>query len=159
MVRREKDFVTVQRVAGLDVGFEQDGKITRAAVVVLSFPDLILVERALVRQPTRFPYVPGLLSFREAPALLEALSQLSQAPDLLLCDGQGLAHPRRCGLACHLGLLTGIPCYRGGEITFVWAACPPGGTDAATGSLCWMGMMLSELCCVRARGSNRCMYQ
>ncbi len=104
-----KDFGAVNRVAGLDVGFEQGGKVTRAAVVVLSYPDLILVERVLVRQPTRFPYVPGLLSFREAPAILEALSQLSQSPDLLLCDGQGRAHPRRCGLACHLGLLSGIP--------------------------------------------------
>lgn len=108
-VIRNRDFDTVHRVAGVDVGFEREGKITRAAVVVLSFPQLALLEAVLVRQPTRFPYVPGLLSFREAPAILEALTQLSQPPDLLLCDGQGLAHPRRCGLACHLGLLSGLP--------------------------------------------------
>lgn len=96
-------------VAGVDVGFEDQGRTTRAAVVVLRFPELVPVEQALARRPTCFPYVPGLLSFREIPAILEALHQLNQSPDLLLCDGQGLAHPRRFGLACHLGLLTDTP--------------------------------------------------
>lgn len=99
----------IHSVAGVDVGFEQNGRITRAAVVVLDFPELLPREQQLVRQPTRFPYVPGLLSFRELPAVLAALERLEQAPDLLLCDGQGLAHPRRFGLACHLGLLTSLP--------------------------------------------------
>jgi deoxyribonuclease V len=99
----------VRRVAGIDVGFEQDGAISRAAVAVLDFPELRLVESAVARLPTSFPYVPGLLSFRETPAVLEALGRLSERPDLLLCDGQGYAHPRRFGLACHLGVLTGLP--------------------------------------------------
>jgi len=99
----------VQIVAGVDVGFEQDGAITRAAVAALDFPGLQVQETAIVRQPTRFPYIPGLLSFREVPAILEALSRLSAQPDLLLCDGQGLAHPRRLGIACHLGLLCDLP--------------------------------------------------
>ena len=99
----------VARVAGVDVGFEQGGRVTRAAVAVLSFPELDLREQLLVRRPTRFPYVPGLLSFREVPAILAALEALERTPDLLLCDGQGLAHPRRFGLACHLGVLTGLP--------------------------------------------------
>jgi deoxyribonuclease V len=99
----------IGRVAGVDVGFEEDGAVTRAAVAVLDFPSLQLVESALARVPTAFPYVPGLLSFREAPAVLEALSRLAVQPDLLLCDGQGYAHPRRFGLACHLGVLTGLP--------------------------------------------------
>ncbi|MDJ0805196.1 MAG: deoxyribonuclease V [Gammaproteobacteria bacterium] len=96
-------------VAGVDVGFEAQGRITRAAVAVLSFPDLIPVEQAIARQPTRFPYVPGLLSFREIPAVLAAMQKLHRKPDMLLCDGQGRAHPRRFGLACHLGLLTDTP--------------------------------------------------
>jgi deoxyribonuclease V len=96
-------------VAGVDVGFEDQGSITRAAVAVLRFPELSLVDQAVARQPTRFPYVPGLLSFREIPAILEALGRIHQVPDMLLCDGQGLAHPRRFGLACHLGLLTDLP--------------------------------------------------
>lgn len=99
----------VQRVAGVDVGFEDNGATTRAAVVVLAYPGLTVLESTLARQPTRFPYVPGLLSFREIPAVLAALEQLRVLPDLLLCDGQGIAHPRRLGIAAHLGLLTDIP--------------------------------------------------
>ena len=99
----------VKTVAGVDVGFERAGAVTRAAAVVLDFPGLEPREQAVARQPTRFPYVPGFLSFREAPAVLAALEQLRQVPDLLLCDGQGIAHPRRFGIACHLGVLTDIP--------------------------------------------------
>lgn len=99
----------VSCVAGVDVGFEQDNSITRAAVALLSFPELELIEYAIARRPTSFPYVPGLLSFREIPAVLEALAQLSGRPDLLLCDGQGIAHLRRFGIAAHLGVLCDVP--------------------------------------------------
>jgi deoxyribonuclease V len=99
----------INYVTGVDVGFEDAGKITRAAVAVLSFPDLTLFESAICRTPTRFPYVPGLLSFREAPAIIEALEQLTRLPQLIICDGQGIAHPRRLGIASHIGLITGIP--------------------------------------------------
>ena len=99
----------VRRVAGVDVGFETDGTVTRAAVAVLGYPDLDLLETAIARRPTEFPYVPGLLSFRELPAVLDALAGLRALPDLLLCDGQGIAHPRRLGIASHLGLLVDIP--------------------------------------------------
>ena len=102
-------FGELRRVAGVDVGFEAGGTITRAAVVVLQLPGLDPVENAVARQPTRFPYVPGLLSFREIPAVIEALSHLSALPDMLLCDGQGYAHPRRFGFACHLGLWMDLP--------------------------------------------------
>lgn len=103
------DLPTIHTVAGIDCGFENDGTITRAAVAVLSFPELQVVAQAIARRPTTFPYIPGFLSFREAPAVLDALTQLPTPPDLLLCDGQGLAHPRRFGLACHVGVLAGIP--------------------------------------------------
>ncbi len=102
-------FGRINTVAGVDVGFEKNGTVTRAAVAVLDFPGLQPREQAIAREPTRFPYVPGYLSFREAPAVLAALKKLHTKPDLLLCDGQGLAHPRRFGIACHLGLLTDIP--------------------------------------------------
>ena len=99
----------VRTVAGADVGFERHGGIARAAVAVLSFPQLELVDYAVARRPARFPYVPGLLSFREMPALLAALDRLRVKPDLMLCDGHGLAHPRRFGIACHLGVTCGVP--------------------------------------------------
>jgi deoxyribonuclease V len=99
----------VTRVAGTDVAFEDSGRTTRGAVVVLSYPDLTPIEHAIARCPTRFPYVPGLLSFREIPVLLGAMAELKMRPDLVLCDGQGIAHPRRFGLACHLGVLTDLP--------------------------------------------------
>jgi len=99
----------VGTVAGVDVGFDKANGLTRAAVVVLDFPTLELREQAVVKVPTRFPYVPGLLSFREAPAILAALAEIERLPDVLLCDGQGLAHPRRFGIACHLGVLTDLP--------------------------------------------------
>jgi len=108
-VVREDRLGPVRHVAGVDVGFEEGGAITRAAVAVLDFPSLDMVDRAIFRAPTRFPYVPGLLSFREVPAVIGALEKLTVIPDLLLCDGQGIAHPRRFGIASHLGLLCGIP--------------------------------------------------
>ena len=99
----------VTRVAGVDVGFDTRAGLTRAAVAVLSFPGLEPLEETVVTTPTRFPYVPGLLSFREAPAILAALDELAEPPHLLLCDGQGIAHPRRFGIASHLGVLTDLP--------------------------------------------------
>lgn len=99
----------VQQVSGVDVGFETGGSITRAAIAVLSWPDLQLLDQAIARRPTTFPYIPGFLSFREVPAILDAFEQLSTLPHLLLCDGQGMAHPCRFGLACHLGLLVNTP--------------------------------------------------
>ncbi len=99
----------IATVAGIDAGFENGGKVTRAAVAVLSFPKLELVESAVVRLPTQFPYVPGLLSFREIPAVIEAMRLLTILPDLILCDGQGRAHPLRFGIASHLGVLLNMP--------------------------------------------------
>ncbi len=105
----EDDLPQVRYVAGVDAGYHEQDNVTQAAVAVLSFPDLQLCDQAIARCPTHFPYIPGFLSFREVPAVLEALEQLSIVPDLLLCDGQGLAHPRRFGIACHLGVLTNLP--------------------------------------------------
>ena len=92
-------FAEVASVAGVDVGFEDNNEVTRAAIVVLSYPDLQPIDSALVKIPTCYPYIPGLLSFREMPAILKAYQQLKRKPDLLLCDGQGTAHPRRFGIA------------------------------------------------------------
>lgn len=100
---------TIKYVAGVDMGFEADGTISHAAVAVLSFPDLQIVETTVARRPTSFPYIPGFLSFREIPAVLDALEKVRILPDIILCDGQGIAHPRRLGIASHLGLLIDMP--------------------------------------------------
>lgn len=105
----ENQLTNVQCIAGVDMGFEEDGRVSKAAVVVLNFPSLQLHEQAIARRPTTFPYIPGFLSFREIPAVLDALEKISTTPDLILCDGQGIAHPRRFGIACHLGVLIDIP--------------------------------------------------
>lgn len=109
LVIQEDDFGTVQTVAGVDVGFEQDDRIACAAIVILKFPDLIIQESVAIRRPTTFPYIPGLLGFREVPIVMEALAMLKTQPSLLLCDGNGYIHPRRCGFACHLGVVSGLP--------------------------------------------------
>ena len=107
-VIRQDELGAVTTVAGVDVGFE-NGETARAAIAVLGFPNLQLLDYAIARAPVNFPYVPGLLSFRECPAILRALDMLKVEPDLLLCDGMGIAHPRRLGIASHIGLLTGKP--------------------------------------------------
>lgn len=119
-------FGPIELVAGVDIGFEAAGSITRAAVAVVELAGLTVVDRALARRPTRFPYVPGLLSFREIPAALDALKALASTPQLLLCDGQGLAHPRRFGLACHLGWLVDTPCIGVAKSRLVGDAETPG---------------------------------
>ncbi len=108
-VEREDRLGEVRRIAGVDIGFEQGGEVTRAAVVVLAWPAgedglFEVVEQVVQREPTRMPYIPGLLSFREVPAALAAFDRLSVRPELVMVDGQGIAHPRRLGVASHLGL-------------------------------------------------------
>lgn len=109
VITEDKFKQPVKYVAGVDMGFEEDGTISRAAVAILSFPDLQVIETSLARRPTTFPYIPGFLSFREIPALLDALEKITTIPDIILCDGQGIAHPRRLGIACHLGVIIDIP--------------------------------------------------
>ena len=100
-------FGTINTVAGVDIGLKKD--IALASVVVLNFPELRIVDSVVTESPVRFPYIPGLLSFREIPPLLTAFDQLQTEPDLVIVDGQGIAHPRRFGLASHLGLILDKP--------------------------------------------------
>jgi deoxyribonuclease V len=104
-------------VAGLDVAYQGDR--LAAAVVVLDPVTLGLVDTAVVRGTPAFPYVPGLFAFREIPALLDALDRLRVRPDVLICDGHGMAHPRRFGLASHLGVLTGLPSFGVGKTRLI----------------------------------------
>lgn len=109
-VQLRDDFARPLRtVAGFDVGFEDGGATTRAAAVLLDADTREVLDQQIARLPTRMPYIPGLLSFRELPALLEALAMLRQPPDLAFIDGHGIAHPRRLGIAAHFGVATGLP--------------------------------------------------
>jgi len=108
-VLREGMLDDVRFVAGVDISVPRFGKIARGAIVVLNYPELELVEIQIAEQEIDFPYIPGLLSFREAPVIFSACEKLSTTPDLVLVDGQGIAHPRRLGIASHLGLLWDKP--------------------------------------------------
>ncbi|MCC5578349.1 endonuclease V [Microtetraspora sp. AC03309] len=116
---------TVRHVAGLDVAYATEGDELTAAVVVLDTGTLEVVDQAVVHERARFPYVPGLFAFRELPPLLIALERLRITPELLVCDGYGLAHPRRFGLACHVGVLTGLPAIGVAKTAFVGAYGDP----------------------------------
>ena len=98
-----------ETIAGADVSYDKRDKWLHAAVVVLRAGTFEVLDRSGVLAEAKFPYVPGLLTFREAPAVIEAFAKLNVRPDVLICDGQGIAHPRRMGLAAHLGLCLGIP--------------------------------------------------
>ena len=108
-VSLQDDFPEPRVLAGFDVGFEEEGTVTRAAVVLLDAGTLQPIESHIARVETSMPYVPGLLSFRELPALMAALAMLMRTPDLVFVDGQGIAHPRRLGIAAHFGVATGLP--------------------------------------------------
>ena len=113
-------------VAGLDVAYAESGDRLAAAVTVLDAATLAVVDEAVSVGRPAFPYVPGLFAFRELPALRDALDRLTVRPDLLVCDGHGLAHPRRFGLACHLGVVTGLPAIGVGKTPLVGAWEEPG---------------------------------
>ena len=106
-VSTERTFSQVNTVAGVDVAIKDE--VARAAIVVLSYPELTPLDYSLAELPVEFPYIPGLLAFREAPAVLAALEKLKTEPDLFIFDAQGLAHPRRLGLATHLGVIIDRP--------------------------------------------------
>lgn len=108
-VIRHTQMDEVHLVAGIDISANDRTGVARAAVVVLNYPTLEVVETQVHEEPLRFPYVPGLLSFREVPSILAAYAALHHQPDLLIVDGQGIAHPRRLGIAAHLGVLLDRP--------------------------------------------------
>jgi len=99
----------IKVIAGADCSFSKDGQHCMAAVIALSWPDLQPLTHSHAVKKVEFPYIPGLLSFREAPAIISAVEKLEIAPDVLIIDGQGRAHPRRFGLACHVGVELGLP--------------------------------------------------
>jgi deoxyribonuclease V len=119
-------------VTGLDVAYDKTTDRIAATAVTLDAGTLAVIEESTVLSTVSFPYAPGLFAFRELPSLLDALRALKRVPDLLVCDGHGLAHPRRFGLACHLGVLTGLPSFGVGKTGFAGEYTEP---DTTRGSV------------------------
>ncbi|WP_297165488.1 deoxyribonuclease V, partial [Thermogemmatispora sp.] len=109
VIREDRLPSQVQHIAGVDLAINESNGLARAAVVLLAYPSLQLEEQHVYEEPVRMEYIPGLLSFRELPCVLGALNLLRQEPDLIMVDGQGIAHPRRLGIASHLGLWLDLP--------------------------------------------------
>ena len=126
---------TIRYVAGADMAFDAETNLAFAGVIVYRFPTLEEVERRTARRKLRFPYVPGLLSFRESPVLLAAFERLRIEPDVILVDGHGVAHPRRFGIACHLGLILDKPTIGCAKSILVGEAREPGMKSGSTGAL------------------------
>jgi deoxyribonuclease V len=138
-------------IAGLDVGFEDQGATARAAAVLLDGTTLQLLDSVVERVPTAMPYVPGLLSFRELPALLAALQRLAQVPELVLVDGQGIAHPRRLGIAAHFGVATGLPTIGVAKKVLCGRFQPPGPQPGAHTPLVHNGEQIAWMLRSKAR--------
>lgn len=103
------DITNINYICGCDISFNKNSNIGYASIVLLTYPELKTIEKVSYVGKAIIPYIPGLLSFRESPLIIEGLKKLSKIPDIIICDGQGYAHPRRLGLASHLGLLTDLP--------------------------------------------------
>jgi len=123
----------IQRVGGVDVSYRVGRAL--AAAVVIDYVSLEMIEHSLVETAVSFPYIPGLLSFRECPAILAALGALSDLPDVLLVDGHGMAHPRRFGVACHVGVLLDLPTIGCAKSLLVGAHGPLGEERGSTSDL------------------------
>jgi deoxyribonuclease V len=148
------DPAALQTVAGVDVSFR--GGMARAAVVVLGFPDLEPVDYALAEAPAVFPYVPGLLTFREGPSVLNALEKLTTWPDLIIFDGHGIAHPRRIGLAAHLGVLLDHPSIGCAKSRLVGSHDEPGDAVGDWVPLCDHGEIIGAV--LRSRTQVKPIY-
>lgn len=135
-VSRQDEFFQIRYIAGVDVAYSKVTDQLVAAVVVLDAETLLPVETAVAYDHVTFPYISGLFSFREVPPLLKAFAQLKHVPDLVICDGQGIAHPRGFGLACHLGLLFDVPSIGCGKTRLWGKAMEPAGQRGAVMPLC-----------------------
>jgi deoxyribonuclease V len=155
-VRLEDPGREIRKVAGLDVAFTSDGRSCIAGAVLWDAIDGVVVERQSAIRPLRFPYVPGLLSFREAPAVLTALRKLRTVPDAVICDGQGYAHPRRFGLACHVGVIADLAAVGCGKSRLLGEHREPGARRGARAPLMHEGEVIGTV--LRTRDGVRPVY-
>jgi deoxyribonuclease V len=155
-VELQDRFGEIRFVAGADMAFDPETQVAFAGVIVYRFPALEEVERRMARRQLRFPYVPGLLSFRESPVLLAAFARLRTEPDLILIDGQGRAHPRRFGIACHIGILFDKPTIGCAKSRLVGEHLEPGKKAGSTTPLMLEGERIGVV--LRTRDDVRPIY-
>jgi len=156
LVEGQDRFGEIRYVAGADMAFDPETEVAFAGVIVYRFPGLEEVERRMARRKLHFPYVPGLLSFREGPVLLAAFARLRTEPDLILIDGHGRAHPRRFGIACHMGILFDKPTIGCAKSRLVGEHPEPGATAGSTAPLMVEGERLGVV--LRTRDRVRPIY-
>ncbi len=155
-IRRRGSVRDARLIAGADLAFAVGGTRCIAGVVVWDLRAQVVVEQRVAVQPVRFPYVPGLLSFREAPALLAAVQKLQCSPDVFIFDGQGWAHPRRFGLGCHLGLLIDRPSIGCAKSRLIGQYDEPGPERGARSPLMDRGQRVGTV--LRTRTGVKCVY-
>ena len=155
-VELEDRFGEIRYVAGADMAFDPATEVAFGGVIVYRLPGLEEVERRMARRKLRFPYVPGLLSFRECPVLLAAFARLKTEPDLILIDGQGFAHPRRLGIACHIGILFDKPTVGCAKSRLVGEHDEPGKRAGSTAPLMLEGERVGVV--LRTRDGVRPVY-
>ena len=143
-------------VAGVDAAYDLKGKRIFGAAALFTYPGLVLLEEAGVEDDIPFPYIPGLLSFREAPVLAAALARLRQIPEMVLVDGQGIAHPRRLGLAAHLGVLLDVPTVGVAKSRLVGEGAEPDMEAGSVSPLFWEGRVVGLI--VRTRDRVKPLY-
>jgi deoxyribonuclease V len=143
-------------VGGADATYDKENGLAYGAIAVFSFPDLTLVEEAALACPTTFPYIPGLLTFREAPVLLKVWAGLRRRPEVLLVDGQGLAHPRGLGIASHLGVLLDLPTIGVAKSRLVGEGEEPGDSKGAASPLFHQGKAVGWI--LRTRSGVKPLY-
>ena len=152
----DDQFGTIRTVAGADLAFDPETNVAFGGVIVYRFPEMEEVERRMARRKLRFPYVPGLLSFRESPVLLAAFARLRTEPDLILIDGHGRAHPRLFGIACHLGVLLDKPMIGCAKSLLVGEHDEPGTRAGSTAPLVFHGEQVGIV--LRTRDNVRPIY-
>ena len=145
---------SINTVAGVDVSVK--GGLTCACVVVLSYPDLELIETVCARQPTSYPYIPGLLTFREGPALESVFRTMQNEPDVFIFDGMGQMHPRRMGIAAHLGLWLGRPTMGCGKRHFIGEYQQPGDKKGSSSTVIYQGQQVGVV--LRTRPNVKPIY-
>ncbi len=155
-VRIEKLRPDVRSVAGMDIAFSRDRKTAIAGAVVWDVDRQCDIERVVVRAPVTFPYVPGLLSFREGAPLVKAIRKLKHEPDVFLFDGQGFAHPRRFGLACHIGVIIDKPSIGCGKSRLIGEHREPAGSRGSTSTLKHDGQVIGQV--LRTRDGVKPVY-